>query len=189
MSVAIAKWTLEEYHRMIDTGLLDDRRVELIKGEIVEMAPEGKPHAYFSSESGDYLSELLGKRAKVRQAKPITLPNQSEPEPDLAIVQRLGAEYLSHHPYPENIFWLIEYSDASLKKDLNLKAQVYAEVNIAEYWVVDLQARSLIVFRAPQAGQSQAGQYSSCVTYTQGQITPLAFPDISISVGAIINRL
>jgi Uma2 family endonuclease len=189
MSVAIAKWTLEEYHRMIDTGLLDDRRVELIRGEIVEMAPEGKPHAYFSTSAGNYLVKLLGERAIVRPAKPITLPNQSEPEPDIAVVKPLDRAYLNHHPYPEDIFWLIEYSDTSLKKDLNLKTQVYAEVNIAEYWVVDLQARSLIVFRAPQAGQSQAGQYSSCVTYTEGQITPLAFPDVSISVSSIINRL
>lgn len=184
MTVAVAKWTLEEYHRMIEAGLLDDRQVELIKGEIVEMAPEGKPHAYFSSESGDYLGRLLGKRAMVRQAKPITLPNQSEPEPDVAIVQRLGSEYLSHHPYPENIFWLIEYSNASLKKDLNIKTQVYAEVEIAEYWVVDLKARSLLVFREPQSGQ-----YTSCTTYTEGQITPLAFPDVSISVNSIISQL
>ncbi|MGB7084658.1 MAG: Uma2 family endonuclease [Phormidesmis sp.] len=183
MTVAIAKWTLEEYHRMIETGLLDDRRVELIRGEIVEMAPEGKPHAYFSSELGEYLAELLGKRAKIRYGNPITLPNQSEPEPDLAIVQRLGLEYLSHHPYPENIFWLIEYSSSSLNKDLNLKSQTYAEVDIAEYWVVDLKKRSLIVFRNPQAGQ-----YSACTTYTEGSITPIAFPDISISVTYIINR-
>jgi Uma2 family endonuclease len=136
MSVAIAKWTLDEYHRMIAAGLLDHRQVELLKGEIVEMAPEGEPHAYFSSEAGDYLAQLLGERAMVRQAKPITLPNQSEPEPDLAVVQRLGREYLDHHPYPENIFWLIEYADSSLDKDLQTKSQVYAEVGIPEYGFV-----------------------------------------------------
>lgn len=59
-------------------------------------------------EAGEYLMELLGDRVKVRQAHPVTLPNHSEPEPDLAIVQQLGREYQSHHPYPENIFWIIE---------------------------------------------------------------------------------
>ncbi len=183
LGTKIARWTLEEYHRMIEAGLLDDRRVELIRGEIVEMPPEGEPHAYFSTEAGNYLNRLLGERATVRPAKPITLPDQSEPEPDVAIVQPLGREYLGHHPYPEDIFWVIEYSDTSLAKDLNLKTQVYAEVEIAEYWVVDLQKRLLIVFQAPEEGQ-----YTSRTTYSEGKLSPLAFPDISISVSAIINQ-
>ncbi len=183
MTVVAAKWTLAEYHRMIAAGVLDNRRVELIRGEIVEMPPEGEPHAYFVSESSEYLTRLLGERAKVRYGHPITLPNRSEPQPDIAVVQRLGKAYLDHHPYPEDIFWLIEYSDASLSKDLNLKSRVYAEVNIAEYWIANLKARSLIVFRDPQAGL-----YTACTSYTDGEITPLAFPNISISVGAIINR-
>jgi Uma2 family endonuclease len=182
MSVAIAKWTLDEYHRMIAAGLLDHRQVELLKGEIVEMAPEGEPHAYFSSEAGDYLAQLLGERAMVRQAKPITLPNQSEPEPDLAVVQRLGREYLDHHPYPENIFWLIEYADSSLDKDLQTKSQVYAEVGIPEYWVINLRSRELIVFRAPQAGG-----YGTCAHYRTGILTPLAFPDVAIDVNRLID--
>ncbi|MEL7052820.1 MAG: Uma2 family endonuclease, partial [Cyanobacteria bacterium J06588_5] len=60
MTVAIAKWTLEEYHQLVDTGLLANKQVELIRGEIVEMPPEGEPHAYSSTESGNYLVRLLG---------------------------------------------------------------------------------------------------------------------------------
>ncbi|MGD1860872.1 MAG: Uma2 family endonuclease [Leptolyngbyaceae cyanobacterium] len=182
MSVTIAKWTLDEYHRMIAAGLLDQRRVELLKGEIVEMSPEGEPHAYFSSEAGEYLAQRLGDRALVRQAKPITLPNQSEPEPDIAIVQRLGREYLSHHPYPENIFWLIEYADSSLDKDLQVKARVYAEIDIAEYWVIDLRHRILIIFRQPNAAM-----YQSRVEYQTGNVAPLSFPDVAIAVNTLIN--
>jgi len=81
---------------------------------------------------------LLGDRATIRLSKPITLPNHSEPEPDIAIAQRLGREYLQHHPYPENIFWLIEYSDSTLSKDLEIKSKIYAEVGILEYWVVNI---------------------------------------------------
>ncbi|MEL6939285.1 MAG: Uma2 family endonuclease [Cyanobacteria bacterium J06598_1] len=182
MTVAIAKWTLDEYHHMIESGLLDDRRVELIRGEIVEMAPEGKPHAYLSTESGFYLGKLLEPRASVRPAKPITLPNQSEPEPDVAIVKPLGREYLKHHPYPEDIFWLIEYSESTLAKDLNIKASVYAEVGIPEYWVVNLKTRSLIVFRDPKQGQ-----YSSRADYTTGTIASLAFPDILIPISEVVS--
>jgi Uma2 family endonuclease len=182
MAVTIAKWTLDEYHQMIATGLLDERRVELLKGEIVEMSPEGEPHAYSSSEVGDYLRGQLGDKAKIREAHPITLPNHSEPEPDIAIAQPLGREYLQHHPYPENIFWLIEYSDSTLDKDLEIKRRVYAEVNIPEYWVVNLKARTLIVFRDPQDGD-----YVSKLTLMEGTVYALAFSEIALSVEKIIS--
>lgn len=182
MTVTIAKWTINEYHRMIAAGILDNRRVELLKGEIVEMSPEGEPHAFFSSEAGEYLIRLLGDRVMIRPSKPITLPNDSEPEPDIAIVQRLGREYLEHHPYPENIFWLIEYSDSSLDKDLETKSKVYAEAKILEYWVVNLKKRHLVVFRDPQDGE-----YASKSTLTGGMIYPLAFPDVPVSVDSIVS--
>ncbi|BAZ16816.1 hypothetical protein NIES4071_86940 [Calothrix sp. NIES-4071] len=182
MTLAVAKWTIDEYHRMIEAGILDNRRVELLRGEIVEMAPEGEPHAYFSSEAGEYLTLLLGELATVRPAKPITLPDGSEPEPDIAIVQRLGRQYLQHHPYPENIFWLIEYSNTSLEKDLEIKSEIYAEVGIGEYWVVNLRTRELIVFRNPQHKK-----YVSKSTYSSGTIYPKAFPNIAVSVSAIIS--
>ena len=182
MTVTAAKWTIDEYHRMIAARILDDRRVELLKGEIVEMPPEGEPHAYFSSEAGEYLIRLLADRATVRPAKPITLPNNSEPEPDLAIVQRLGREYLEHHPDPENVFWLIEYSDSSLDKDLQTKSKIYAEVRILEYWVVNLKKTQLIVFRDPQDGE-----YASKSTLTGGTVYPLAFPDVAVSVDSIVS--
>ncbi len=65
MTLTTAKWTIDEYHRMIAAGILDDRRVKLLKGEIVEISPEGEPHAYFSSEAGEYLIKLLGDRAQL----------------------------------------------------------------------------------------------------------------------------
>jgi len=167
---------------MVEAGVLSDRRVELLKGEIVEMPSEGMPHAYFSTNAGEYLIRLLDDRAKVRQGKPITLPNDSEPEPDVAIVQPLGREYLDHHPYPENIFWLIEYSDASLTKDLETKSKIYAEVGIVEYWVVNLKKRQLIVFRDPQDEE-----YGTKLTLTDGTISPVAFPDVQVAIAQIVS--
>ncbi|MBW4668511.1 MAG: Uma2 family endonuclease [Cyanomargarita calcarea GSE-NOS-MK-12-04C] len=182
MTVTVIKWTTDEYHRMIAAGILENRCVELLKGEIVEMPPEGEPHAYFSSEAGEYLMRLLGDRAMIRSSKPITLPNNSEPEPDIAIVQRLGREYLEHHPYPENVFWLIEYSDSSLDKDLEMKSKVYAEARIPEYWVVNLRKRQLIVFREPQDGE-----YASKSTLTVGTVYPSALPDVAVSIDLIVS--
>ncbi len=122
MALTTTKWTLDDYHRMIDTGILDDRPVELLNGDIIDMSPEGEPHASASVEAGEYLMQVLGDRAQVRPAKPITLPHvHSEPEPDLAIVQRLGRAYRRRHPYPDHIYWLIEYANTSLDKDLGEK--------------------------------------------------------------------
>jgi Uma2 family endonuclease len=180
MTMIVAKWTIDEYHRMIDAGILSDRKVELLKGEIVEMSPEGEPHAYSSGEAGDYLAKLLAERAKIRHAKPITLPNDSEPEPDIAIVQPLGREYRQHHPYPENIFWLIEYANSSLEKDLEAKSKIYAEAGILEYWVVNLKKLHLVVFR-------EVLEDAKKLTITGGTIQPIAFPDVSVAVEQIIN--
>lgn len=183
MSVTLTKWTLDDYHRMVASGVLDDRPVELLRGEIVEMAPEGEPHAYLITETTTYLIRTMGERATVRQDHPITLPDHgSEPEPDIAVVRPLGREYLHHHPYPQDIFWLIEFSDSSLAKDLEEKRQLYAQARIPEYWVVDLQQSRLIVFRNPGADD-----YLQTTTATAGMVTPLAFTDLRFSVQRLID--
>lgn len=175
---------MDDYHHMIKTGLLVGRPVELLAGEIVEISPEGESHAFFSSEAGSYLTRILGDRAFVRPAKPITLPNDSEPEPDIAIVAPLGREYLSHHPYPENIFWVIEYANSSLQKDKTVKYHLYAEAGIPEYWLGNLQTGELIINREPRGGE-----YGSKMTVTSGEVSPLAFPDLTIPVAAIISAV
>jgi Uma2 family endonuclease len=178
-----AKLTLEQYHQMVDAGILDDCRVELLNGELIEMSPEGEPHAYYNTDTRDYLIRLLGEVVLVRDAKPITIPlSGSEPEPDLAIVQPLGREYLQHHPHPENIFWLIEYSYTSLKKDLEPKAKVYAAAGIIEYWVVNLKALELVVMRDPMGEE-----YQTRLTIKQGIVTPVAFPNVAIAVERLFS--
>jgi Uma2 family endonuclease len=177
------KWTLDEYHRLVEVGFLNDKPVELLEGELIEMAPEGTHHAAYSQDFADYLRTLLGKRAKIREAKPITLPNHSEPEPDIAIVVPHPLEtYLQHHPYPDDIYWLIEYSDSSLTKDLEVKSTIYARAKIAEYWVVNLKSRTLIVLRAPEGEEYQQRQ-----TLSMGSISPFAFSDVVIEVSRLVR--
>jgi Uma2 family endonuclease len=182
MSITIAKWTIEQYHELVTTGILDDRRVELLEGDIVEMAPEGMPHAVYCGRTVKYLRNLLGERAEIRETHPITLPNHSEPEPDVAIVRSPDTQYLAHHPYPEDIFWLIEYSDSTLAKDLNAKQRIYAQAGILEYWVVNLQALELIVFR--DAGNDG---YQTETKLIGGSMSPLSFPDISVEVKRLFS--
>jgi Uma2 family endonuclease len=183
MTVTLAKWTIEDYHQIIETGVLADRNVELLYGEIVEMPSEGIAHAQGSSDTGDLFREKLQTRAVVRDAKPITLPDQaSEPEPDLAIVEPLRNIYKTqHHPYPGNIFLLIEYSYSSLAKDKELKRLLYAKAGIIEYWIVNLQDRQVIIHRDPINGD-----YRSTQTLTSGSIAMLAFPDVSIDVSQLL---
>jgi Uma2 family endonuclease len=176
------KWNLDDYHRLVEAGLLADQSVELLEGEVVEMAPEGTYHAAYSQDFADYLRMLLGDRAKIREAKQITLPNNSEPEPDIAIVAPHPLEtYLQHHPYPEDIFWLIEYSESSLSKDLQIKSGIYASAGIAEYWVVNLKTRKLIVFREPEGSEYQQRQ-----TLSMGTVSPIAFPDVAIALNRLV---
>lgn len=178
----LAKWSVEDYHRMIETGILVDRRVELIAGEIVEMTPEGPLHRYVTDNAADYLRSLLIGKAKIYEAHPITLPD-SEPEPDIAIVRLRGESYRTRHPYPEDIYWLVEISDSTLTGDLDQKKKVYARAGILEYWMVNVKFQVLQVFREPAAVD-----YRSETKYTQGIIYSLAFPNVPTEVRKILDH-
>jgi Uma2 family endonuclease len=179
-SLTTLKWTVDDYHRLVDGGILDDKHVELLNGEIVEMSPEGIPHADLSDEAAGYLRGLLGDRAKVREGKPITLADRSEPEPDLCICRNM--RYNAHHPYPEDIFFVIEYSDSSLDKDLSVKSVIYAQANIQEYWVVNLRNKEVVVLRSPSNGRYQERQI-----FSNGNLAPVAFSDVSVGVEQLLG--
>lgn len=177
----LAKWSVDDYHRMIEAGILRDRRVELLAGEIVEMSPETPIHYNTVKRGAKYLEELLAGRADVRFNGPITLLN-SEPEPDIAIVRLPESTYNNRHPEPEDIFWVIEVAKTSLKKDLDLKGSIYATAEIQEYWILDISSKRLIVFREPQNGQYVIEQ-----TFLQGEVIPLAFPDVRVLIERLLG--
>ena len=177
----LAKWSVEEYHRMLAAGILRDRRVELLGGEIVEMSPETPLHYVTAKRDAKYLETLLAGKAEVRFNGPITLPD-SEPEPDIAIVRLPDTAYLDRHPGPEDIFWIIEVANTSLKKDLDLKAAIYAAAGILEYWVLDLANQRVTVFRQPQAGQ-----YLEKQIVREGSLTPVAIASVSVSVKRLFS--
>ena len=91
-------------------------------------------------------------------------------------------QYLAHHPYPADIFWLIEYADTTLAKDLNTKQRIYARAGILEYWVVNLQASELVVFR----GAGNDG-YETEDRLSNGSIAPLSFPDFEVEVSRLFS--
>ena len=178
-----ASITVSDYHHIIETGFLEGRPVELLNGQIIEVPSKRSPHSASSSNGGDYLRDLLGDRAKVREGHPITIASSnSEPEPDLAIVRQDEDGYWGHHPYPEDIYWLIEFSDSSFDSDFRLKADIYAAADILEYWVVKLRNTQLVVMRSPLGGE-----YQSRSVLIQGEIRPLAFQDVAIDVSRLLR--
>jgi Uma2 family endonuclease len=179
--LTLARWTVAEYHQMIAAGLLVDRRVELLNGQIIEMSPEGPEHRYQCSSLGDRLRVLLRDRAWISEAHPITL-DDSEPEPDLAIVRLPQSAFRDRHPGPADLFWVIEIARSTLATDLTHKRDLYARVGIPEYWVVDLVNRRVVVFRQPEAGC-----YSQAETVSDRPIAPLAFPDCAIDLAQLFQ--
>ena len=177
----LTKWSLSDYHKMIEAGILSDRRVEFILGDIVEMSPEGPIHRHINHSTVKYLRKLLKDQAEVIEAHPITL-SDSEPEPDIAIVRFPDDLYLNHHPYPEDIYWLIEISDTTLAKDLGIKKKAYAQAAIREYWVIDLSSTTLKVFLNPTEED-----YQTEYEYQDGIVSPQAFPKIEIMVKRLCN--
>jgi Uma2 family endonuclease len=141
------------------------------------MAPEGVGHSFYCSQTAEYLRTLFSDRVRVHEAHPITLPNDSEPEPDIAILKTPASRYRTHHPYPDDIFWLIEIANSTLVKDLGVKKELYAAAGIAEYWVMDLQKVELVVFR-----DLNGDVYQSEIHLNSGTISSIAFPDLQVDV-------
>ena len=182
MTLIAAKWSVDDYHKMIETGLLDDRSVELINGEIIQMSPEGVTHSFYCRGTAKYLRSILGDRAEISEAHPISLPNDSEPEPDIAVLKTPDTRYQSRHPAPDDIFWLIEIANTTLVNDLGVKRELYAQAGISEYWVMSLQTSELKVFR-----NLAADEYQAEISLNSGNISPLAFPDLAIEISRLFR--
>ncbi len=171
-------WTVEEYHQMINYGILTpESRVELLEGRIIEMNPQRAPHAATTQRSSDYLKGRLNQQAHIRMQLPITL-STSEPEPDIAVVNIDPKVYGDRHPTANEIFFLVEVADTTLRKDRQEKGLIYAKANLPEYWVLDVSDRQAYIFRNP----TSKGYNSETVLSDNGVIKPVSFPSVSLSL-------
>ncbi len=178
----IRLWTVDEYHRMIETEILTtDERVELLEGQILEMSPQQPPHAATTQRAFNYLNSLLTGQAFLRMQLPITLRPNSEPEPDIAVVRIDPREYLERHPTPDDIFLLVEVADSTLNRDCKLKARTYAKAGIVDYWVQDVNTRRVYVFREP----GEANYQQEIILDEDATLSPLAFPEIEVQVNQL----
>ena len=175
---------VKEYHLMAEVGILTSKdRVELIKGEIFHRSPIGSRHAFTVDRLTKLLVIKLNDQAVVRIQNPLTMESHSEPEPDLAIVHGPMEAYFDGHPTPKDVHFLIEVSDATLKADREIKLPVYAEAEIPEVWIVNLNEVEIEVYHTPQGNK-----YKQMTRYQAGEMIPVTGFDVAFSVDEIVKK-
>jgi Uma2 family endonuclease len=184
----IATLSLDEYERIVATGVFEGssrRHIELIRGELREMNPIGPDH----SEVLDRLTKWSFRHApedtiRVRVQNPLAFVDvDSEPEPDLVWAREKN--YAGGHPTAADVLLVIEVAGSSLDRDRGEKADLYAEVGIQEYWIVNLVGHTIEVYRDPASGR-----YRSVRTFAANEIVqPLAMPEASLSFDQLLSPL
>ena len=167
---------------MAEVGILKPTdRVELIRGEIIQMSPPGRRHVAFVDNLNQLLVLRLAGRAIVSVQNPVVLSDDTEPQPDLAIRRRRQVSYKDREAYAEDVLLLIEVADTSLRYDRSTKLRLYAASGVSEYWLVDCTAESVEVFRTPSAeGYRDVSQAAG-----EGSVTVEAFPDVTLRIAEI----
>ena len=179
VNTKIRPLTSAEYYRMIENGIIrEGEKVELILGQIFTMAAKGTRHTVATTRLITELPMLIQRRAVVRCQEPITLLNNSEPEPDIAIVRLRSDDYINSHPAPTDIILVIEVADSTIKFDRETKAPLYAAAGISEYWIVNLIDNRLEIYRQPEGSI-----YASIQIVTPPQSISLPqFPEIVVQI-------
>ncbi len=176
-------FSIAEYQHMTETGILNENdRLELIEGEIVNMAAIGSHHAACVDRLTRLFVTGLGKKAIVRIQGPFTIGEFSEPEPDVLLLKPCNDFYTNVHPGPEDVLLVVEVSDTTLDYDRNFKIPLYARAGIREAWIVNLQETYIEVYSTPsKQGYKMLRKY-----YEGGILTVSSFPDIKIAVDELL---
>ena len=166
-----------DYQKMAETGILSrDSRVELIEGEIVDMALIGSKHVSYVNRFGREIIRAVRDTALVSVQNPIILGDLSEPEPDFALLKPKANDYEDSLPKAEDILLLIEIADTTINYDRQIKAPLYARFSIPEYWLIDTQKLNITVFQKPVQGQYAIAKTHALPT----TFSPLLLPDIKL---------
>lgn len=183
-TVTAKRFTLADYHRLIELGFLtEDDRVELIRGELMQMVAKGTLHTVCNTSLVYEVTILLQRQATVRGQEPITLLPNSEPEPDLVIARNCSDLYLSGHPRPSDILLVAEVADTTLKYDQEVKLPLYAESEISDYWIFNLVASCLEIYTQPYKDlQGNFGYASKRVFLPNTTVTIPGFPNLSLDL-------
>lgn len=177
------RFTRGEYHRLAQAGIVTNtEEVELIDGAIVQWAPAGPRHAGSVAQVARQLIETLGDRAAVWRQRPVCLPGESEPRPDV-ILLRLDAGASFRQPArAEDVRLVVEVADVSYRYDRFIKLPLYARAGIPEVWLVDLTCEVVEVHREPGSRG-----YGSLRTLTPAAtLTSAAFTDVAIAAADLL---
>jgi Uma2 family endonuclease len=178
------RWTRAEYYRLDELGIFQPtERLELVGGQIVIKERQSPRHATAIRLAKEAFEAAFGPAWDVRTRGPITLDEESEPEPDIAVVPGGPRDYLAAHPSCPPL--VLEVAEATLAFDRDYKTSLYARAQIPDYWLVNLQDQVLGVYRQPivDAAAPYSFRYSSAVTLREGDsVSPLAVPSARIAV-------
>lgn len=179
----IHRFTVQQYHLMHETGVFaEGDRYELINGEIREMSPIGIKHAVCVARLTKQFERKLGDQAIIWTQNPIRLSDQSEPQPDLAILKLRDDFYASALPTPEDILLIIEVADSTIAYDRDVKAPLYAANGIPEMWLFDVNQQIIEGYSQPSAsGYKRSQRYEQDDT-----LSLLTFPDVIFNWEALM---
>ncbi len=173
------RWTCAEFHRFGDMGVFEGRRAMLIDGVIREQEPMSPPHAITLGLVGEALRTAFGVGWRFRSRSPLVLGLYLDPAPDFAVIAGT-ARGSSGHPTAAEL--IVEVADSSLNFDTNDKRLLYARAVIREYWVVDINARQLLVYRDPRGGDYDTQQALG----PPDVISPVAAPSATVKVADLL---
>lgn len=178
------KLDVDDYHRMAEAGILaEDDRVELIEGDIIDMAPIGEDHAATVGVLTGLLVRAFGERAIVWPQNPVRLDRMSEPQPDFTVLRPRADGYRNGMPGPTDVLLLIEVADSSLRFDRAVKLPLYARAGIAEVWIIDLRRRVLLAHREPADGA-----FGRVSTHARDElVSPALAPDLLLPLDKVFG--
>ena len=185
------RWTRGEYEQAAKLGWFDGQRVELIQGKVYVKMPQNPAHTLALRASARTTTRVFGPEFDVRQQLPVLLSTDGEPEPDILVVPGSWEDY-TQHPTQADVVLLIEVSDTTLRYDQKQKAALYAEAGLADYWLLNVNNRTLQARRdpAPLPDQPSKFAYRTLTVYTEADsVAPLALPQTSLSVADLLPPL
>jgi Uma2 family endonuclease len=188
MMAGFRRFSVAEYHKLIDLGILtEDDNLELLEGYLIHKMSRNPPHDSTLQLLQETLPGLLPKGWCVRFQSAITL-SDSEPEPDGAIVRGNARTYANRHPIPADVGLVIEVADSTLPIDRADKARIYARAGIVCYWIINLADRQVEVYTAP-SGPTPSPSYGQRTDYRAGDQVPLVLDGVTVTTVAVPDLL